>query len=96
VDSDEVAARLVELTLGAPTGRVPDLAGPEVTSWAGLLADYLRACGRRRLVMPILIPGTRAIRAGALLPPPEHSAGNGSSSSPPTGRLHPCAYLTTS
>jgi hypothetical protein len=42
VDSDEVAARLVELTLGAP----------------------------------VLIPGTRAIRAGALLPPPEHSAGN--------------------
>jgi hypothetical protein len=42
VDSDEVAARLVELTLGAP----------------------------------VLIPGTRAIRAGALLPPPGHSAGN--------------------
>jgi uncharacterized protein YbjT (DUF2867 family) len=76
VDADEVAARLVELTLGAPAGRVPDLAGPEVTSWAGLLADYLRASGRRRPVMPVLIPGTRAIRAGGLLPPPEHSTGN--------------------
>src|SRR5262245_11236184 len=76
VDADEVAARLAELTLGAPAERVPDLAGPEVTSWAGLLADYLRASGRRRPVLPVLIPGTGAIRAGALLPPPEHSTGN--------------------
>ena len=76
VDSDEVAARLVELTLDAPAGRVPDLAGPEVTSWAGLLADYLRASGRRRQVMPVLLPGTRSIRAGGLLPRPGHSTGH--------------------
>jgi uncharacterized protein YbjT (DUF2867 family) len=76
VATDEVAARLVQLTLGAPAGRVPDLAGPEVTSWAGLLADYPRASGRRRPVIPLLIPGTRAIRAGGLLPPPGHSTGN--------------------
>jgi len=76
VDSHEVAARLVELTLAAPAGRVPDLAGPEVTSWAGLLADYLRASGRRRPMIPVVIPGTRAIRAGGLLPPPGHSTGH--------------------
>jgi uncharacterized protein YbjT (DUF2867 family) len=76
VDTDDVAARLVELALGAPAGRVPDLAGPEVTSWAGLLADYLRASGLRRLVLPVLIPGTRAIRNGGLLPSGEHSTGN--------------------
>jgi hypothetical protein len=28
IDPDEVAARLVELTLGEPAGRVPDLAVP--------------------------------------------------------------------
>jgi uncharacterized protein YbjT (DUF2867 family) len=76
VDSDEVAARLVELALDTPAGRVPDLAGPDVTSWAGLLADYLRATGRRRWVMPVLIPGTRSIRAGGLLPPSGHSTGH--------------------
>ncbi len=30
VDSREVAARLAELTLAAPAGRVPDMTGPEV------------------------------------------------------------------
>lgn len=31
VDADEVAARLVELTLGEPAGLVPDLAGPRTS-----------------------------------------------------------------
>jgi uncharacterized protein YbjT (DUF2867 family) len=75
IDPDEVAARLVELTLGKPAGRVPDLAGPQVTSWAGLLRGYLRASHRRRWVVPVRIPGTRAVRAGGLLPPPGHAAG---------------------
>jgi hypothetical protein len=29
IDPEEVAARLVELTLGDPAGRVPDLGGPQ-------------------------------------------------------------------
>ena len=33
VDAGEVAARLVELALGAPAGLVPDLAGPRVYRW---------------------------------------------------------------
>jgi uncharacterized protein YbjT (DUF2867 family) len=76
IDPDEVAARLVELTLGEPAGRVPDLAGPQVTSWAGLLREYLRASHRRRWVVPVRIPGTRAVRSGGLLPPPGHAVGH--------------------
>jgi uncharacterized protein YbjT (DUF2867 family) len=75
IDADEVAARLVELTLGEPAGRVPDMAGPQVTSWAGLLRGYLRASHRRRWVVPVRIPGTRAVRAGGLLPGPGHAVG---------------------
>ncbi len=75
IDPDEVAARLAELTLGEPAGRVPDMGGPQVTSWAGLLREYLRASHRRRWVVPVRIPGTRAIRAGALLPSAGHAAG---------------------
>ena len=75
IDTDEAAARLVELTLGEPAGRVPDLAGPQVTSWASLLRGYLRASHRRRWVVPVRIPGTRAVRAGGLLPPPGHAVG---------------------
>jgi uncharacterized protein YbjT (DUF2867 family) len=71
VDAGEVAGQLVELTLGAPAGRVPDLAGPRVYSMADLLRGYLRASGKRRMMMPVWIPGKtfRAFRAGANLTP---------------------------
>ena len=66
VDSREVAARLVELTLGHPAGRVADLAGPEVHTLADLTRGYLAARGRRRPFLPVRIPGKagRAYRAG--------------------------------
>ena len=76
IDPDEVAARLVELTLDGPAGRVPDMAGPQVTSWADLLRGYLRAGHRHRWVVPVRIPGTRAIRVGGLLPPAGHAVGH--------------------
>jgi hypothetical protein len=38
-----VAARLVELALGAPAGLVPDIAGPRAYPLADLLRSYLRA-----------------------------------------------------
>jgi uncharacterized protein YbjT (DUF2867 family) len=66
VDSREVAARLVELTLDKPAGLVPDLAGPKVYGMADLIRGYLRARGKRRLMMPVRMPGKagRAYRAG--------------------------------
>ncbi|MDR6973056.1 NAD(P)H-binding protein [Leifsonia shinshuensis] len=59
----EVAERLAELTLSAPAGRVPDLAGPEVLDVPELVRRY---SGRRRRVLPVRIPGAvgRAYRAG--------------------------------
>ncbi len=69
VDSREVAARLVELTLGGPSGLVPDMAGPHVHDLAALARPYLRLRGRRRPMLPVRIPGKagRAYRAGANL-----------------------------
>ncbi|GAA0423742.1 NmrA family transcriptional regulator [Acrocarpospora corrugata] len=66
VDAGEVAARLAELTLGPPAGLVPDLAGPKVYGLAELSREYLRLCGKRRLTMPVRMPGKagRAYRAG--------------------------------
>ena len=72
VDADEVAAQLVELTLGEAAGRVPDMGGPRVYGAAELLRGYLRASKRRRrLIMPVWLPGkaARAFRAGANLAP---------------------------
>ncbi len=67
IDPDEVAARLVELALGKPAGRVADMGGPQVHSFADLVRAYLRAAHRRRLVAPVWMPGTGAIHAGGLL-----------------------------
>jgi uncharacterized protein YbjT (DUF2867 family) len=71
VDAGEVAARLAELALGPPAGLVPDFAGPRMEPFAGLLRGYLRATGRRRLLVPVRLPGgaARAVRAGANLAP---------------------------
>lgn len=69
VDAREVAARLVELTLAKPAGLVPDLAGPKVYGLGDLSRGYLEARGKRRLMMPIRMPGKagRTYRAGANL-----------------------------
>lgn len=67
VHVDEVAARLAELALGAPQGRVADLAGPEVLTIHELADAYASATGgRQRRTLPIRIPGGvgRAYRAG--------------------------------
>ena len=71
VDAGEVAARLVELSLGKPSGLVPDFAGPRVYEVAELLRGYLRASHRHRPILPVRLPGqaARALRAGANLAP---------------------------
>ncbi|MET7827696.1 NAD(P)H-binding protein [Streptomyces sp. NPDC005386] len=67
VDARDVAARITELTLGSPSGLVPDLAGPRVYALAELADGYALARGRRRRpLLPVRIPGSagRAYRAG--------------------------------
>ncbi|PMR60449.1 NmrA family transcriptional regulator [Verrucosispora sp. ts21] len=77
VDGREVAARLAALALAAPAGLVPDLAGPQVYALGELIRSYLRATGRRRLLMPVRIPGSagRAYRQGANLSLPGATRG---------------------
>ena len=71
VEANEVAARLVELTLGKPAGLVPNMGGPRACGAAELLRGYLRATRRRRLIVPVRLPGkaARAFRAGGNLAP---------------------------
>ncbi|MCU1479057.1 MAG: NAD-dependent epimerase/dehydratase family protein [Subtercola sp.] len=67
VHVDEVAARLTELALGEPAGRVPDIAGPEVLGIRQLVDAFRDATdARRRRGVPIRVPGTvgRAYRVG--------------------------------
>jgi uncharacterized protein YbjT (DUF2867 family) len=66
VHGDEVAARLAELTLGAPAGLVPDIAGPEVLDVPQLVGTYNALRGRRRQTLPFRLPGAvgQAYRMG--------------------------------
>lgn len=62
----EVAEALVDLAERGPSGRVPDLAGPEVHD----LVDLARRVAGDRRVVPVRVPGAagRAMRSGGLLP----------------------------
>lgn len=77
VAAAEVAAALVGLVETGPSGRVPDLAGPDVHQ----LVDLARRVGRgrhpRRTVVGVPLPGRagRAMGAGALLPATDGTRG---------------------
>ncbi|MFS8098658.1 SDR family oxidoreductase [Lentzea alba] len=66
VDARDVAARIVELAVGSPAGRVADLAGPAVYEMKQLVQDYLTTAGKRRLTVPVRLPGKagKAYRGG--------------------------------
>ncbi|MBA8827419.1 uncharacterized protein YbjT (DUF2867 family) [Saccharopolyspora lacisalsi] len=76
VEVTEVAERLARLALGDPAGRVPDLGGPLVHTFAELLVLYQRASGVRRRALPFRLPGRtfRAFAEGGHLAP-EHADG---------------------
>ncbi len=71
VDAAEVAERLAVLAAGPPVGLAGEVAGPRVYTMKELIRGYLEATHRRRLTLPLRIPGgaARAIRGGAILAP---------------------------
>jgi len=65
----EVAEALVDLAEAGPSGRVPDLAGPEPLQMVDAARQAARSGGRRRWVVPVWLPGAgTGMRSGALLP----------------------------
>ena len=77
VAAREVAEALVDLAAAGPSGRVPDLAGPERHDVARLARRFVRARGMRRAVLPLRVPGAagRAMRSGVLTPQGEGPRG---------------------
>jgi uncharacterized protein YbjT (DUF2867 family) len=76
IDDGEVADRLAMLVAGPPSGRVPDLGGPQIRTATSLLRAYLHAAGRRRPILPIHLPGAvfAGYRHGGHLAP-DHAVG---------------------
>ncbi|MFB6864537.1 SDR family oxidoreductase [Streptomyces virginiae] len=72
----EVAARMAELAVPTPSGRVPDMGGPEIHSLPDLARTYLSATGRHRRVLPVPLAGKAyaGFRRGGHLTP-SHAVG---------------------
>lgn len=70
VAARDVAEALVDLAEAGPSGRVPDLAGPERHQMVDLARRVSQARGLGRRVVPVRLPGAgwRAMRTGALCP----------------------------
>jgi uncharacterized protein YbjT (DUF2867 family) len=71
VDEEDVACRLVEIVQAGPSGRLPDMGGPEVYTSGELARIWLRQRGMRRAILPLWLPGktARALRQGGNICP---------------------------
>lgn len=76
IETAEVAARLVELTLGEPAGHVEEIGGPRIYTMKQLERSYLEASGKHRPVFTMKAPGkaSRIYAQGANLTP-DHAVG---------------------
>ncbi|MCK6064942.1 MULTISPECIES: SDR family oxidoreductase [Microbacterium] len=77
VEVAEVAARLTRIALGAPAGRVPDLAGPAVLDVPEIVGPLLRIRRRRRPTVRVPLGGAigAAYREGRNLAGPGAARG---------------------
>lgn len=66
VAEDDVAKRLGEIVQAGPSGRVPDMGGPQILTSGDLARTWLKQRGMRRFIIPLWLPGTiaRALRQG--------------------------------
>lgn len=76
VGEDEVARRLAEVVQAGPSGRLPDMGGPQILTTNELTRIWLRERGMRRAITPIWLPGKMgsALRAGGNTCP-DHATG---------------------
>lgn len=77
VAAQDVAETLVEHAVGGPAGLAPVIAGPDQLDMVDMARRIARARGRRRLVVPVTLPGKvgKAMTTGGLLPRGEYLRG---------------------
>jgi uncharacterized protein YbjT (DUF2867 family) len=65
----EVGEAFIDLAEAGPSGRVPELAGPEPRQMVDLARELSKARGLGRRVVPVRMPGAgKQLRSGGLLP----------------------------
>lgn len=67
IAEEEVARRLAEIVQAGPSGRVPDMGGPQVLTTGELARIWLKQRDMRRAIIPLRLPGkmARALRQGS-------------------------------
>src|SRR6266699_569599 len=60
VAEEEVARRLCEIVQAGPSGRLPDMGGPQVFTSGELARIWLRQRGIHRAIIPLWLPGKTA------------------------------------
>ncbi|MFG3108100.1 SDR family oxidoreductase [Streptomyces tendae] len=77
VAAQDVAQTLVEHAVEGPAGMAPEIAGPDQMDMVDMARRIARARGRRRLVVPVTLPGKvgKAMTTGGLLPRGEYLRG---------------------
>lgn len=64
-----VAQSLVRYSENGPSGRVADIAGPDILEIPEMTRKILRRRGKQKMLIPISVPGAgKAMQRGALLP----------------------------
>jgi uncharacterized protein YbjT (DUF2867 family) len=66
VDEEEVAQRLAGIVQAGPSGRLPDMGGPQIYTTGELVQIWLKQRGMHRPIVPLWLPGkmARALRQG--------------------------------
>ncbi len=74
ISTEEVANRLIEIVQNGPSGHMPDIAGPKVQRAAELAKTWLKANGKRRIMLPLPLFGKTAegFRQGLNTAPANH------------------------
>ena len=60
VAEEEVAGRLCEIVQAGPSGRLPDIGGPQVYTSGELARIWLKQHGMHRAIIPLWLPGKTA------------------------------------
>lgn len=76
IDTGEVADRMVEDAAKGPSGRLPDIGGPEVLTFGDMAKEWQQASGKRRPIINVPLFGgvARGYKAGYNCTP-EHAEG---------------------
>ena len=66
IDTGEAAERMAECVVAGPSGRLPDIGGPEVLTFGSMAREWMAARGRPRRIVHLPMPGGRAaaLRSG--------------------------------